>query len=84
MGSDQSYDKDVIHHSLCLPWAGGSAGKHTAVVSSAAPIACVLTRKQPCCQGSLVVGKCVIEYIIGKIILRLTNISLHYDIPLTK
>ena len=30
------------------------------------------------------VGKCGIEYIIGKIILRLTNISLHYDIPLTK
>ena len=34
-------------------WAGGSAGKHTAVVSSAAPSSCVLTRKQPCCQGSL-------------------------------
>ena len=28
------------------------------------------------------VGKCGIEYIIGKIILRLTNISPHYDIPL--
>ena len=30
------------------------------------------------------VGKRGIEYIIGNIILRLTNISLHYDIPLTK
>ena len=30
------------------------------------------------------VGKRGIEYIIGKIIVRLTNISLHYDIPVTQ